>query len=173
MARGCEEPCMKTYGKSNFFLFNDEIVKAMIFPVVMYRCESWTIKKAECQRIDAVELWYWRRLLKVSWTARKSNQSILKEIKCEYSLEVLMLELKLQYFNHPMWRAHSLENTLMLRNIEGRWKMRQQRIRLLNGIINSMDMSLSNLQETVKRGKPGMLQSIRLQRVGQVWVTEQ
>ena len=134
---------------SIYYRLSAHIVK-LWFSSSRYGCESWTINKAECQRIDAVELWYLRRLLKVSWTARKSNQSILKEIKCEYSLETLMLELKLQYFNHLMWRAHLLEKTLMLGNTEGRSKMRQQRIRLLNGIINLIDMSLSILQETWK-----------------------
>ena len=104
-------------------------VKAMVFPVVIYGCESWTIKKAECQRIDAFELWCWRRLLRVSWTARRSNQSILKEINPEYSLEELMLKLKLQYFGHLMWRADSLEKTLMLRKNEGRSRRGWQRMR--------------------------------------------
>ena len=117
------------------------IVKAVVFPVVMYGFESWTIKKAEHQRIDAFELWYWRRLLRVPWTARRSNQSILKEISPEYSLEGLMLKLKLQYFGHLMQRADSFEKTLMLGKIEGRRRRGQQRIRWLNGITNSMDMS--------------------------------
>ena len=125
------------------------LVKAMVFLVVMYGCESWTIKKAECQRIDAFELWCWRRLLRVPWTARRSNQSILKEINLEYSLEGLMLKLKFQYFGHLMWRADSLEKTLMLGKIEGRRKMGQQRIRCLDGITDSIDMSLSKLRELV------------------------
>ena len=125
------------------------LVKVMVFPVVMYGCESWTIKKAECQRIDAFDLWYWRRLLRVPWTARRSNQSILKEISPEYSLVGLMLKLKLQYFGHLMQRADSLEKTLMLGKIEGRRRMGRQRIRWLDGITDMMDMSLSRLRELV------------------------
>ena len=125
------------------------LVKAMVFPVVMYGCESWTVKKAECQRIDAFELWCWRRLLHVPWTARRCNQSILKETSLECSLEGLMLRLKLQYFGHLMWRFDSLEKTLMLGGIRGRRRRGRQRMRWLDGIADSMNMSLSQLQELV------------------------
>ena len=137
--------------KSRDFTFstNIHLVKAMVFPVVVYGCESWTVKKAESRRIGAFELWCWRRLLRVPWTARRSNQSILKEIRPEYSLEGLMLKLKLRYFGHLMERTDSFEKTLVLGKIEGSRRRGRQRMRRLDGITSSMDMSLSKLCKLV------------------------
>ena len=135
------------------------LVKAMVFPVVMYGCESWTIKKAECRRIDASELWCWRRLLRVPWTARRPNQSILKEISPEYSLEGLVLKLKLQYFSHLMWRTGSLEKTLILGRIEDRRRRGRQRMRWLDGIT----WVWANFRRQWRTGRPGVLQSMGLQ----------
>ena len=149
------------------------VVKAMVSPVVMYGCESWTIKKAEHRRINAFELWYCRRLLRVPWTARRSNQSILKEISPEYSLEGLMLKLKLEYLGHLMQRTDSFEKTLMLGKIEGGRRRGRQRMRGLDGITDSMDMSLGKLRSWWWTGRPGVLQSMGSQRVGHDWATEQ
>ena len=144
----------------------------MVFPVVMYGCEIWTVKKAERRRIDAFELWCWRRLLRVPGTARRSNQSILKKISPECSLSGTMLKLKLQYFGHLMQRADSFEMTLMLGKIEGRKRRGQQMMRWLDGITDSMDMSLVDSSSWLRTGRPDVLQSMGSQKVGQDWATK-
>ena len=147
------------------------LVKAMVFPVVMYGSESWTVKKAEHQRIDAFQLWCWRRLLRVPWTSRRSNQFIPEEISPGYSLEGPMLRLKLQYFGHLMRRVDSLEKTLMLGGIGGRRRRGWQRMTWLDGITGSTDVNLSELRELVMDRRPGMLRFMGSQRVGHDWAT--
>ena len=161
-----DQPRQHIEKQRHYFANKGPSSQAMVFPVVIYGCESWTMKKAECRRIDAFELWCWRRLLRVPWTARRSNQSILKEISPGCPLEGMMLRLKLQYFGHLMRRVESLEKTLMLGGIGGRRKRGWQRMRWLDGITDLMDVSLGEL------GRPGVLRFMGSQRVGPDWATE-
>ena len=147
--KSCDQPRQYIQKQRQYFADKHPSSQAMVFPVVMYGCESWTVKKNECRRIDAFELWCWRRLLRVPWTARRSNQSILKEISAGISLEGMMLKLKLQYFGHLMQRVDSLEKTLMLGGIGGRRRRGQQRMRWVDGITDTMHMSLGELRELV------------------------
>ena len=167
-----DQPRQHIKKQRHYFVDKSPYIKSMVFPLIMYGCESWTIKKTEHQRIYAFELWCWGRLLRVPWTARRLNQSILKEISPEYSLEELMLKLKLQYFGHLMGRTDSLEKTLMLGKIEGRLRRGWQRMRWLDGITDWMDTDLRSSGSWWWTGKPGVLQSMGSQRVTHDWATE-
>ena len=166
-----DQPRQHIEKQRHYFATKVDLVKATVFPAVMYGYESWTIKKVECRRIDAFQLWCWWRLLRGPWTARRSNKSILKEIRPEYSLEGLMLMLKLQSFGHLMRRTDSFEKTLMLEKIEGGRRRGQQRMRWLDGITNSMDMSFISSRSWGQTGRPVMLWSMDC-RVGHDWATE-
>ena len=163
--------CCGSWGRKELDMTELNWVKAMVFPVVIYGRESWTTEKDECQRIDGFELWCWRRLLRVPWTARRSNQFILKEISPDYSLEGLMLNLKLQYFGHLMWRTDSLEKTLIVENTEYRRRGREK-MRWYEGITNLVDMSLGKLWELIMGRETGVLQIMGSQRVRNAWVSE-
>ena len=168
-----DQPRQHIKKQRHYFANKGPLVKTIVFPVVMYGYESWTIKKVECQRTEVFELWWWRGLLRVPGTARRSNQSILKKTKPECSLEGLMLKLKLQYFGHLMLRTDSLEKTLILGKIEGRRRRGRQRMRWLDGITDSMDMGVwASSESWWWTGKPGVLQSMGSQRVGHDWATE-
>ena len=168
-----DQPRQHIKKQRDYFADKFRLVKAMVFPMVMYGCESWTVKKAECRRINAFEVWCWRRLLKVPWTARRSNQSVnLKEISPEYSLEGLMLKPKLQYFGHLMWTTDSWEKTLMLGKIEGKRRRGWHKMRWLNGITSLMDMSWASSGSWWWMRKSGLLQCMGSQRVELDWVTK-